>query len=46
MPDVRESLAKTGSEVAGGTPDEFQKYIAFETGKWAKVAQTANIKVE
>lgn len=46
MPDVREQLAKTGSEVAGGTPEEFEKYIAFETSKWAKVAQTANIKGE
>jgi tripartite-type tricarboxylate transporter receptor subunit TctC len=46
LPDVRDALAKTGSEVAGGTPEEFAKYIDFETGKWAKVAQTANIKVE
>jgi len=46
MPDVREQLAKTGSEVAGGTAEEFEKYIAFETGKWAKVAQVANIKGE
>lgn len=46
MPDVVEQLAKTGSEVAGGTPEEFEKYIAFETAKWAKVAQVANIKGE
>lgn len=46
MPDVREQLSKTGSEVAGGTAEEFEKYIAFETGKWAKVAQVANIKGE
>jgi tripartite-type tricarboxylate transporter receptor subunit TctC len=46
MPEVRESLAKTGSEVAGGTPEEFGTYIAFETAKWAKVAQVANIKGE
>ncbi|MEJ5990900.1 tripartite tricarboxylate transporter substrate binding protein [Ramlibacter sp. PS3R-8] len=46
MPDVRESLAKTGSEVAGGSAEEFEKYIAFETAKWARVAQVANIKGE
>jgi tripartite-type tricarboxylate transporter receptor subunit TctC len=46
MPEVREQFAKTGSEVAGGTPDEFGKYIAFETEKWSKVAQVANIKGE
>ena len=46
MPDVREQLARTGSEVAGGTAEEFEKYIAFETGKWANVAQVAKIKTE
>lgn len=46
MPDVRESLAKTGSEVAGGSPEEFEKYITFETAKWGKVARVANIKGE
>jgi tripartite-type tricarboxylate transporter receptor subunit TctC len=46
MPEVREQFAKTGSEVAGGTADEFGKYIAFETEKWSKVAQIANIKGE
>jgi len=46
MSDVREFLAKSGSEIAGGTPEEFEQYIAFETAKWAKVAKTANIKTD
>ena len=46
MPEVREALAKTGSETVGNTPEEFEAYIAFETAKWAKVAKTANIKGE
>ena len=46
MPEVREQFAKTGSEVADGTADEFGKYIGFETEKWSKVAQIANIKGE
>lgn len=46
MPDVREQLARTGSEAVGGTAEEFEKYIAFETSKWANVAQVANIKAE
>jgi tripartite-type tricarboxylate transporter receptor subunit TctC len=35
-----------GAETAGGTPEEFQAYLAAETEKWARVAKTANIKVE
>lgn len=46
MPEVREALAKTGSETVGNSPEEFEQYIAFETGKWAKVAKIANIKGE
>lgn len=46
MPEVREILAKTGSETVGNTPEEFDSYIAFETAKWAKVAKIANIKSE
>jgi tripartite-type tricarboxylate transporter receptor subunit TctC len=46
MPEVREALAKTGSETVGNSPEEFEAYIAFETGKWAKVAKIANIKGE
>lgn len=46
MPEVREILAKTGSETVGNTPEEFESYIAFETAKWAKVAKIANIKSE
>ncbi|HWI84226.1 tripartite tricarboxylate transporter substrate binding protein [Ramlibacter sp.] len=46
MPEVREALSKTGSETVGNSPEEFESYIAFETGKWAKVAKIANIKGE
>jgi len=46
LPDVRERLAKVGAETAGGTPEEFQAYLVAETEKWARVARTANIKVE
>jgi hypothetical protein len=28
------------------TPDEFGKFIADETAKWAKVIRTSNIKPE
>jgi hypothetical protein len=28
------------------SPAEFGKFIAYETGKWAKVIRAANIKAE
>lgn len=46
MPEVRETLAKTGSETVGSTPEGFADYIASETAKWAEVVRIANIKVE
>ena len=46
LTDFRERLAKVGAETAGGTPEEFQAYLAAETEKWAKVAKTANIRAE
>jgi tripartite-type tricarboxylate transporter receptor subunit TctC len=46
LPEFRERLAKVGAETAGGTPEEFHAYLAAETEKWARVAKTANIKVE
>src|SRR4051812_32883954 len=46
LPDFKERLGKVGAETAGGTPEEFQAYLAAETEKWARVAKTANIRVE
>ena len=46
LTEVRERLAKVGAETAGGSPEEFQAYLAAETDKWARVAKTANIKTE
>jgi tripartite-type tricarboxylate transporter receptor subunit TctC len=30
-------------DALGGTPDEFARYIASETEKWARVIKTAKI---
>ena len=46
LPDFKERLGKVGAETAGGSPEEFQSYLAAETDKWARVAKTANIRVE
>jgi tripartite-type tricarboxylate transporter receptor subunit TctC len=46
LPEFIERLAKVGAETAGGTPEEFQAYLAAETEKWARVAKAANIRAE
>ena len=34
------------ANVAGGTPDDMQRYVLSETEKWGKVAKFAGIKPE
>jgi tripartite-type tricarboxylate transporter receptor subunit TctC len=46
LPEVRERFAKAGAETVGSTPEEFRAYVVAETEKWAKVAKSANIRVE
>jgi tripartite-type tricarboxylate transporter receptor subunit TctC len=43
---VQERLKNDGSESAGGTPAQFQKFIQEELTKWAKVIKAGNIKPE
>ena len=46
MPDIV-SLHNAGGVIPmGTTPDEFAKFIASETDKWAKVIKQANIKID
>lgn len=45
-PEITERLAKDGSIVVAGTPEEFGAFIRAETEKWAKVAKAAGIKPE
>jgi tripartite-type tricarboxylate transporter receptor subunit TctC len=45
-PDMQTRFAQQGAIVAGGSPADFEKFIADETQKWGKVIQTANIKPE
>lgn len=46
MPQVRDAIAAQGSQVAGGTPEQFAAFIRTETDKWGKVVRTAGIKPE
>jgi tripartite-type tricarboxylate transporter receptor subunit TctC len=45
-PEVRDRLARDGTEVVGGTPEGFEAYIRAEIVKWAKVVKAAGIKPE
>ena len=45
-PTFKAQLAKLDATVLGGSPADFEKLLAEETEKWAKVIRTANIKPE
>jgi tripartite-type tricarboxylate transporter receptor subunit TctC len=44
--NVRKRLDDLGCNVFSGTPDDFAKFVAAETDKWAKVVKFANIKAD
>jgi tripartite-type tricarboxylate transporter receptor subunit TctC len=45
-PNVLERLEQDGAEPAPSTPEEFGLFIKSEIGKWAKVVQAANIRID
>ena len=45
-PKIREQLVALGGTVLAGSPADFGKLIAEETGKWAKVIRAAGIKAD
>ena len=45
-PEMQERLIGFGSDVVGGPPETFRKFIASEADKWGKVIQQANIKAQ
>jgi tripartite-type tricarboxylate transporter receptor subunit TctC len=45
-PKMQAQLAELGGTVLSGSPADFGKLIADETGKWGKVAKFAGIKPE
>jgi tripartite-type tricarboxylate transporter receptor subunit TctC len=42
---VKEVLATNGAEAVGGSPADFQNFIASEIPKWAEIIQRAGIRV-
>ncbi|RZT99892.1 tripartite-type tricarboxylate transporter receptor subunit TctC [Advenella incenata] len=45
-PDLASRFVKQGTDPAYQNPEAFQKYIASEQARWAKVIRKANIKIE
>lgn len=44
MQDVKERLTTVSIDTAGGTPEEFGKFIRAELDKWAPVVKAAGVK--
>ena len=44
MQDVKDKLTAVSIEAAGGTPEEFAKFIRAELDKWGPVIKTAGVK--
>ena len=42
---VRDTLTKLGTDVGGGTPEEFGALVRAETARWTKVIKDAGIKI-
>jgi tripartite-type tricarboxylate transporter receptor subunit TctC len=45
-PDTRARFVSDGSEPAGSTPEEFQRFMAAEVTRWEKVVQSAGLRVQ
>jgi tripartite-type tricarboxylate transporter receptor subunit TctC len=46
LPDVKEVLAREGTEPRPSTPEEFGKLISADLTRWTKLIKDTNIKVE
>ncbi|URI09569.1 tripartite tricarboxylate transporter substrate binding protein [Aquincola tertiaricarbonis] len=46
LDDVKARLEQMGTVPVGGTPEEFEQFIAAETAKWGKVIRDAKVTVE
>lgn len=46
IPEIAKRLNEIGLEVAGGTPEEFQKTLLDDRNRWAPIARQAGIKLD
>src|SRR5690606_20613627 len=44
--EVIKAFDDTGGQIAGGTPEDFSKFIESETAKWAELIKSAGITVD
>lgn len=44
--EIRDKLAAIGAQTASGSPQDFARFIADESVKWRKIAQTAGVALE
>jgi tripartite-type tricarboxylate transporter receptor subunit TctC len=45
-PDMKERLQALSARAIGGTPEEFAKFFAEETTRWARVVKTSGAKLD
>jgi tripartite-type tricarboxylate transporter receptor subunit TctC len=46
LPDVKDRLAAAGIDTAGGTPEDFAKFIGDELAKWGPVVKASGAKLD
>jgi tripartite-type tricarboxylate transporter receptor subunit TctC len=46
LPDVKERLAAAGIDTAGGTPEDFARFIRDELAKWGPVVKDSGAKLD
>ncbi|MBI2318804.1 MAG: tripartite tricarboxylate transporter substrate binding protein [Betaproteobacteria bacterium] len=46
LPDVKERMAKLGSDIGSGTPEELAGYLDRDLKRWGKLVREANIRAE
>jgi tripartite-type tricarboxylate transporter receptor subunit TctC len=45
-PRVREAIEKMAAEPAGGTPEEFGKFVSSQLAYWSKVVKNSGITIQ
>jgi tripartite-type tricarboxylate transporter receptor subunit TctC len=46
LPEVRDRILLDGSEPAGTTPEEFQRFLHADLAKWSKVVKESGAKFD
>ena len=46
LPEVREKIANGGAVAAGGTSEDFARFVAADYAKWGKVVKESGVKLD